>query len=50
MKTMKDSKEVENKISEEEVIREIKTKKQIAKHWDEFDGNNSKKVFIIIMF
>lgn len=48
MEVKKDSKEVENKISEEEVIREPKTKKQIAKHWDEFDGKKDKKIFIII--
>lgn len=41
MENMKESKETGE-------IKEVKTKKQIAKHWDEYDKKNNKKIFIII--
>ena len=45
---MKESKEAINETNEE-VIKEVKTKKQVAKHWDEFDNKKDyKKIFIII--
>lgn len=45
---MKESKEAINE-TKEEVIKEVKTKKQVAKHWDEFDNKKDyKKIFIII--
>lgn len=46
MENMKESKEPEG--IREEVKKEVKTKKQIAKHWDEYDKKNNKKIFIII--
>lgn len=44
MENMEDSKETIN----EEKTRKAKTKKQVAKHWDEFDKKNNKKIPIII--
>jgi len=52
MEEMKEPKEVKNETNEEikkeEVKETVKTKKEIAKHWDEFDKKNHKKLFIII--
>lgn len=45
MENMKESKEVTDGIKKE---NEIKTKKQVAKHWDEFDKKSNKKIFIIV--
>ncbi|MGN1300938.1 MAG: VanW family protein [Clostridia bacterium] len=48
MEKMKESKEAINETNEE-VIKEVKTKKEVAKHWDEFDNKkDNKKIFIII--
>ena len=43
MENMKDSKETISKTKED-----VKTKKQVAKHWDEFDKKNNKKIILII--
>lgn len=49
MENMKEAKEAINDTKEEEVIKEVKTKKEIAKHWDKFDNKkDDKKIFIII--
>ncbi|MBO5412961.1 MAG: VanW family protein [Clostridia bacterium] len=49
MENMKEAKEAINETKEEEVIKEVKTKKEIAKHWDKFDNKkDDKKIFIII--
>ena len=51
MEEMKEPKEVKNETNEEikkEEVKETgKTKKEIAKHWDEFDKKSNKKIFII---
>lgn len=39
---------MENMKESEEEIREKTTKKQVAKHWDEFDKKNNNKIIIII--
>lgn len=49
MENMKEAKEAINETKEEEVIKKVKTKKAIAKHWDEFDNKKDyKKIFMII--
>ena len=50
MENMNKSKEIVNETKEEEVVveKELKTKKAIAKHWDEFDKKDNKKILIII--
>lgn len=52
MESMKDSKETVNETKDvtknEELKKETKTKKQVAKHWNEFDKKKNKTIFIII--
>lgn len=47
MEEMKESKEVKIETNEE-VKEKVKTRKEVAKHWNEFDKKSSKKIYILI--
>lgn len=51
MEEMKEPKEIKNETNEEikkeDVKKARKTRRAVAKHWDEFDKKNNKKMFII---
>ena len=49
MEIMEDPKETKKETNEVESKNEAKTKKQVAKHWDEFDKKKNKTIYIIVL-